>query len=379
MISFLTPELEEFKTKIRTFCEEKLEKNAAKWDEMETFPIDSFKAMADYGILKYGIPEIYGGNGDSRLKLDIIIEEIARVDPNTAFILEVESLFNQTLLLYGSESQKQILKEIVTGKKIGTFAMTEPTGGTDVSGINSTATYDKDTNLYLLNGSKYFITNARVADYFIIFAKTKPELKGKGISAFLVERSFKNFRVGDPIKMTGFRGSAIAALYYKDTPVPKENLIGNENEGIKIALSTFDRGRVNLSALGLGMLQRAFEESLSFSKNRNSGGNAIISNQFIQKYIADMATDLESARLMVYNTAMLIDKNKEFSKEAAMTKLFVSEAAIRHISNAVEIWGGYGYTRGTVIERLARDVHNLTLSLGTSEAMRMVISRQVSK
>ncbi len=379
MISFLTPELEEFKTKIRTFCEEKLEKNAAKWDEMETFPIDSFKAMADYGILKYGIPEIYGGNGDSRLKLDIIIEEIARVDPNTAFILEVESLFNQTLLLYGSESQKQILKEIVTGKKIGTFAMTEPTGGTDVSGINSTATYDKDTNLYLLNGSKYFITNARVADYFIIFAKTKPELKGKGISAFLVERSFKNFRVGDPIKMTGFRGSAIAALYYKDTPVPKENLIGNENEGIKIALSTFDRGRVNLSALGLGMLQRAFEESLSFSKTRNSGGNAIISNQFIQKYIADMATDLESARLMVYNTAMLIDKNKEFSKEAAMTKLFVSEAAIRHISNAVEIWGGYGYTRGTVIERLARDVHNLTLSLGTSEAMRMVISRQVSK
>ncbi len=379
MISFLTPELEEFKTKIRTFCEEKLEKNAAKWDEMETFPIDSFKAMADYGILKYGIPEIYGGNGDSRLKLDIIIEEIARVDPNTAFILEVESLFNQTLLLYGSESQKQILKEIVTGKKIGTFAMTEPTGGTDVSGINSTATYDRDTNLYLLNGSKYFITNARVADYFIIFAKTKPELKGKGISAFLVERSFKNFRVGDPIKMTGFRGSAIAALYYKDTPVPKENLIGNENEGIKIALSTFDRGRVNLSALGLGMLQRAFEESLSFSKNRNSGGNAIISNQFIQKYIADMATDLESARLMVYNTAMLIDKNKEFSKEAAMTKLFVSEAAIRHISNAVEIWGGYGYTRGTVIERLARDVHNLTLSLGTSEAMRMVISRQVSK
>ncbi|MEM4057751.1 MAG: acyl-CoA dehydrogenase family protein [Thermoplasmata archaeon] len=379
MISFLTPELEEFKTKIRGFCEEKLEKNASKWDEMETFPLDSLKAMADYGILKYGIPELYGGIGESRLKLDIIIEEVARVDPNTAFILEVESLFNQTLLLYGSESQKQILKEIVTGKKIGTFAMTEPTGGTDVSGINSTATYDPNTNLYLLNGSKYFITNASVADYFIIFAKTKPELKGKGISAFLVEKSFKNFRVGDPIKMTGFRGSAIAGLYYKNTPVPKENLIGNENEGIKIALSTFDRGRVNLSALGLGMLQRAFEESLSFSKTRNSGGNAIISNQFIQKYIADMATDLESARLMVYNTAMLIDQNKDFSKEAAMTKLFVSEAAIRHISNAVEIWGGYGYTRGTVIERLARDVHNLTLSLGTSEAMRMVISRHVSK
>jgi butyryl-CoA dehydrogenase len=379
MISFLTPELEEFKARIRAFCEEKLEKNASKWDETETFPMDSLNAMAEYGILKYGIPERYGGIGESRLKLDIIIEEVARVDPNTAFILEVESLFNQTLLLFGSEPQKQILKEIVTGKKIGTFAMTEPTGGTDVSGINSTAIYDPNTNSYLLNGSKYFITNARVADYFIIFAKTKPELKGKGISAFLVEKSFKGFRVGDPIKMTGFRGSAIAGLYYKNTPVPKENLVGIENEGIKVALSTFDRGRVNLSALGLGMLQRAYEESLSFSKNRTSGGNAIISNQFIQKYIADMATDLESARLMVYNTAMLIDQNKEFSKEAAMTKLFVSEAAIRHISNAVEIWGGYGYTRGTVIERLARDVHNLTLSLGTSEAMRMVISRHVSK
>lgn len=379
MISFLSPELEDFQKKIRRFCEENLEKNAAKWDELETFPAESLKAMAENDILRYGIPEQYGGIGESRLKLDIIIEEVARVDPNTAFILEVESLFNQTLLLFGNDSQKQILKDVIAGKKIGTFAMTEPSGGTDVAGINSIATYNPARNSYILNGSKYFITNAIVADYYIIFAKTKPELKGKGISAFLVERSFENFRVGNPIKMTGFRGSAIAGLYYKDMPVPRENLIGAENEGIKVALSTFDRGRVNLSALGLGMLQRAFEESLSFSKTRKSGENPIVSNQFIQKYLSDMATDLEAARLMVYNTATLIDQKKEFSKEAAMTKLFVSEAAIKHISNAVEIWGGYGYTRGTVIERLARDVHNLTLSLGTSEAMRMIIARHISK
>ncbi|MBD6955896.1 MAG: acyl-CoA dehydrogenase family protein [Thermoplasmata archaeon] len=373
MIAFLPQEYEEFRSKVRKFCENVLEKNAMRWDEEEEFPYDSLKAMAEEGILGLGIPEEYGGAGTNRLKLVIAIEEVARVDPNSAFIMEVESLFDATILLFGSEEQKKILKDVAQGKKIGTFALTEPTGGTDVAGIKSIA--KKENDRYLLYGSKYFITNALVASYFVVFAKTAPELKGKGITAFLVEKGTENFRVGPKIHLTGFRGSAIAGLQYNGAPVKKENIIGKENEGIKVAMTVLERGRVNISALALGMLQRVYEESVKFANFRKSMENPIVNYQFIQNYLTDMLTDLEASRLMVYNTAMLIDRNMQVGMNAASTKLFVSEALMRHVKNGVEIMGGYGYTRGTVMERLARDAHNTTLSLGTSEAMRLVLSR----
>ncbi|MEM2200050.1 MAG: acyl-CoA dehydrogenase, partial [Thermoplasmata archaeon] len=202
-----------------------------------------------------------------------------------------------------------------------------------------------------------------------------PELKGKGITAFLVEKNSENFKVGPKIHLTGFRGSAIAGLQYNGTPVEPDKIIGKENEGIKVAMSVLERGRVNISALALGMLQRVYEESLKFANFRKSMDNTIINYQFIQYYLTDMLTDLEASRLMVYNTAMLIDKNMQIGMNAASTKLFVTEALMKHVKNGVEILGGYGYTRGTVMERLARDAHNVTLSLGTSEAMRLVLSR----
>ncbi|MEM3600604.1 MAG: acyl-CoA dehydrogenase family protein [Thermoplasmata archaeon] len=373
MIAFISQEYEEFRNRVRKFCETTLEKNAMKWDEEEEFPHESLKALAEEGLLGLGIPEEYGGAGTNRMKLVIAIEEVARVDPNSAFIMEVESLFDSTILLFGNEEQKKILKDVAQGKKIGTFALTEPTGGTDVAGIKSIA--KKENGKYYLYGSKYFITNALVASYFIIFAKTAPELKGKGITAFLVEKNSENFKVGPKIHLTGFRGSAIAGLQYNGTPVGPDKIIGKENEGIKVAMSVLERGRVNISALALGMLQRVYEESLKFANFRKSMDNTIINYQFIQYYLTDMLTDLEASRLMVYNTAMLIDKNMQIGMNAASTKLFVTEALMKHVKNGVEILGGYGYTRGTVMERLARDAHNVTLSLGTSEAMRLVLSR----
>ena len=373
MIAFISQEYEEFRNRVRKFCETTLEKNAMKWDEEEEFPHESLKALAEEGLLGLGIPEEYGGAGTNRMKLVIAIEEVARVDPNSAFIMEVESLFDSTILLFGNEEQKKILKDVTQGKKIGTFALTEPTGGTDVAGIKSIA--KKENGKYYLYGSKYFITNALVASYFIIFAKTAPELKGKGITAFLVEKNSENFKVGPKIHLTGFRGSAIAGLQYNGTPVEPDKIIGKENEGIKVAMSVLERGRVNISALALGMLQRVYEESLKFANFRKSMDNTIINYQFIQYYLTDMLTDLEASRLMVYNTAMLIDKNMQIGMNAASTKLFVTEALMKHVKNGVEILGGYGYTRGTVMERLARDAHNVTLSLGTSEAMRLVLSR----
>lgn len=377
MIAFVPQEYEDFRKSVRRFCENTLERNAPRWDEEEEFPYESLRALAEEGILGLGIPEEYGGSGTNRLKLVIAIEEVARVDPNSAFIMEVESLFDSTILLFGSEDQKKILRDVAQGKKIGTFALTEPTGGTDVAGIKSFA--KKENGKYFLYGSKYFITNALVASYFIIFAKTAPELKGKGITAFLVERETENFRVGPKIHLTGFRGSAIAGLQYNGAPVNEKSVIGRENEGIKVAMAVLERGRVNISALALGMLQRVYEESVRFANNRKSMDNPIVNYQFIQNYLTDMLTDLEASRLMVYNTAMLIDMNMQVGLNAASTKLFVSEALMKHVKNAVEIMGGYGYTRGTVIERLARDAHNTTLSLGTSEAMRLVLSRYLKQ
>ncbi len=375
MISFLGKDIEDFRIGIRNFVEKNIEKNARRWDENEEFPWDSLHALAEGGILGYGLPEEYGGSGSSWIKLVIAIEEVARVDPNSALILEVENLFNQTILLFGNEKQKALLKDIAKGKKIGTFAFTEPTGGTDVVGIKSIA--KKENGKYYLYGSKYFITNALVGDYFIVFAKTAPELRSRGITAFLVEKGTENFKVGPQIHLTGSHGAAMAGLQYNGAPVSPENIIGKENEGIKVAMTIFDRGRVYTSAIALGLLQRVFEESLRFARSRKSMEKEIIEYQYIQGYLTDMLMDLEASRLMVYNTALLLDRKESAGMNAAATKLFVSEALLKHVKNAVEILGGYGYTRGTVVERIAREAHATSLGLGTSEAMKLVLIKYI--
>ncbi|MGC8497813.1 MAG: acyl-CoA dehydrogenase family protein [Thermoplasmata archaeon] len=376
MISFVTKELEEFRIKVRKFCEETIQINAGRWDENEEFPFESYKALADEGILALGIPEEYGGTDSSKLKEIIATEEIARVDSNTAILMELKSLYENTIILFGNENQKKTLKEIAEGTKIPAFAFTEPIGGTDVGGIRSTA--KKVNGTYYLTGSKNFITNALVADYFIIFAKTAPELREKGISAFLVEKNTPNLRIGPKIHMTGMRGTANSSLYYDNAPISAESIIGSENMGFKIFSTVLERARVTLSAGSLGMMQRLYEESVRFAKNRKSGGLPILSYQYIQNYVSDMLTDLEASRLLVYNTAMLMDMKKPISIESTATKLFVTEALMKSVENSLHVSGGFGYMCGTVIERFARDAHASTLGLGSSEAMRIILTHLIN-
>jgi len=358
---------------IRRFCETNLEKNAQRWDENEEFPLESLKALAEGGILSLGIPEEYGGTDTSKIKEIVATEEIARVDPNTAIQMEIKSLYENTVLLFGSEEQKRTLVEIVSGKKIPAFAFTEPSGGTDITGIKSIAR--KENGKYLISGSKNFISNALVADYFILFAKT-PET---GLSTFLVKKGTENFKPGKKLHQTGIRGSAIASLHYENAPVEEKNLIGMEGQGIKIFLKVLERSRLILSAGSLGSLQRIYEESLKFSTNRKSGGIPIMEYQFIQYYLTEMIKDIEASRLLIYNAGILLEKGLPFGMESTVAKLYVTEALVKNAGNAVQIMGGYGYTRGTVIERLARDAHASTFGLGSSEAMRIILTKYMKK
>ncbi|MDP8012282.1 MAG: acyl-CoA dehydrogenase family protein [Thermoplasmata archaeon] len=376
MIFFLSPELEEFRQKIRRFSETNLEKNAERWDENEEFPYDSLKALAEEGILSIGIPEQYGGSDPSKLKELIATEEIARVDPNTSIQMEIKSLYENTLLLFGSEGQKNTLKEIVTGKKIPAFAFTEPSGGTDISGIKSIA--KKENDKYLITGSKNFITNALVADYFILFAKTSENFREKGFSAFFVKKNEK-LKIGKKIRQTGIRGSAISSLHYENMPVDEKDMIGKEGQGVKIFSSVLERSRLILSAGSLGSMERLYEESLKFANNRKSLGAPLLNYQFIQYYLSEMLKDIEASRLLIYNAAMLMEKGLPFGLESTLAKLYVTEALVKNANNAVQIMGGYGYTKGTVVERLARDSHAATFGLGSSEAMRMLLTRYMKK
>lgn len=373
MISFLPKDIEDFRMQIRRFCETNLEKNAQRWDENEEFPLESLKALAEEGILSFGIPEEYGGTDKSKIKEIVATEEIARVDPNTAIQMEIKSLYENTVLLFGSEEQKRTLVEIVSGKKIPAFAFTEPCGGTDITGIKSIAR--KENGKYFISGSKNFISNALVADYFILFAKT-PE---KGLSAFLVKKGTENFKPGKKLHQTGIRGSAIASLHYENAPVEEKNLIGKEGQGIQIFLKVLERSRLILSAGSLGSLQRIYEESLKFSANRRSGGIPIMEYQFIQYYLTEMIKDIEASRLLIYNAGILLEKGLPFGMESTVAKLYVTDALVKNASNAVQIMGGYGYTQGTVIERLARDAHASTFGLGSSEAMRIILTRYMKK
>lgn len=373
MISFLPKDIEDFRMQIRRFCETNLEKNAQRWDENEEFPLESLKALAEGGILSLGIPEEYGGTDTSKIKEIVATEEIARVDPNTAIQMEIKSLYENTVLLFGSEEQKRTLVEIVSGKKIPAFAFTEPSGGTDITGIKSIAR--KENGKYLISGSKNFISNALVADYFILFAKT-PET---GLSTFLVKKGTENFKPGKKLHQTGIRGSAIASLHYENAPVEEKNLIGMEGQGIKIFLKVLERSRLILSAGSLGSLQRIYEESLKFSTNRKSGGIPIMEYQFIQYYLTEMIKDIEASRLLIYNAGILLEKGLPFGMESTVAKLYVTEALVKNAGNAVQIMGGYGYTRGTVIERLARDAHASTFGLGSSEAMRIILTKYMKK
>jgi butyryl-CoA dehydrogenase len=320
-------------------------------------------------------PEKVGGAGADYVSYVIAVEEVSRACASTACILSAHtSLATWPVYRFGSQAQKdRYLPDMASGRRLGAFALTEPGAGTDAAAGTTTAMAHADG--YALNGSKIFITNAPYADVYIVFAKTDPERGARGMSAFIVEKDTPGLSVGEAEHKLGIRGSSTPPLYFADCRIPRDALLGQEGEGFKIAMQTLDGGRIGIAAQALGIAQAALDASVAYAKERVQFGKPIAALQAIQWMIADMATQVDAARLLVYRAAWCVDNGRPYSTEGAMAKLFASETATRVADRAIQIHGGYGYTESYPVERNYRDAKITELYEGTSEVQRMVISR----
>lgn len=359
----------------RKFAETEVKPLAEEIDEEERFPIETVEKLGRYGMLGIPFPKEYGGAGGDNLAYAMCVEEMAKVCTTTSTIISAHtSLCCSPIYEFGTEEQKRkYLPDLLSGRKIGAFGLTEPGAGTDASGQQTKAVLEGDH--YVLNGTKIFITNAGYASVYIIFAMTNKELGNKGISAFIVEDGFKGFSIGKKEKKMGIRGSATCELIMEDCIVPKENLLGQEGKGFTIAMKTLDGGRIGIGAQALGIGEGAIEETVKYVKERKQFGKRISQQQNTQFQLADMQTRADAAQLLVYRAAVGKDKKSpEISKLAAMAKLFASEMASDVTRRAVQLFGGYGYTREYPVERMMRDAKITEIYEGTSEVQRMVIA-----
>ena len=359
---------------VREFAENEVKPLAAEIDEEERFPMETVQKMAKLGMMGIYFPKEYGGAGGDALSYAIAVEELAKVCGTTAVIVSAHtSLCCAPIFEHGTEEQKmKYLPDLCSGRKIGAFGLTEPNAGTDASGQQTTAVLDGDH--YVLNGSKCFITNGSVADVFVVFAMTDPKMGNRGISAFIVEKGFPGFSQGKHEKKMGIRGSSTCDLIFEDCIVPKENLLGKEGAGFKIAMQTLDGGRIGIAAQALGIGEGAIEEAIKYTKERVQFKKRISSFQNTQFQIADMHTRMQAAQFLVYNAALKKQAHERCSMEAAMAKLFAAEAASDVTRRAVQLFGGYGYTREYPVERMMRDAKITEIYEGTSEVQRMVIA-----
>jgi len=359
---------------VREFAKKEIAPVAAELDQKEEYPTKILEKMAKLGLLGTIIPTQYGGAGLDTISYAIVVEEISRKCASTGVITSVHnSLVAWPIMKYGTEEQKKkYLPLLATGEKIGAFAGTEPNAGSDLGAMQTSAVLKNSK--YIINGDKTFITSGSEAGIIIVFAVTDKKAGSKGISAFIVESNMKGFKVGSIYEKLGINASKTAELIFENMEIPKENLLGKEGDGFKIALSTLDGGRIGIGAQAVGIAQAALEESIEYSKQRQQFGRPLAKFQAIQWMIADMATSIEAARYLVYNAAYVKDKGERFSKEAAMAKLLASETAVDSVIKAVQIHGGYGYTKEYTVERLFRDAKITEIYEGTSEVQRMVIS-----
>ena len=360
---------------VREFAEKEVAPIAAELDEKGEYPTKTLEKMAKLGLLGIIVPKEYGGAGLDTISYSIIIEEISRKCASTGVITSVHnSLVAWPIKKYGTEEQKKkYLPMMAKGETIGAFGGTEPNAGTDLGAMQTTAELKEDK--YIINGNKTFITSGPKAGIIIVFAVTDKEKGSKGISAFIVENTMKGFKVGSIFDKMGINANLVSELVFEDMEVPKENLLGKEGEGFKLALSALDSGRIGIAAQAVGIAQAALDESIEYSKQRQQFGRPIAKFQAIQWMIADMATRIEAARYLVRNAAYAKDNKKgRFSKEAAMAKLFASETAMEAAMKAVQIHGGYGYTKEYTVERLFRDAKITEIYEGTSEVQKMVIA-----
>jgi len=359
---------------VREFAEKEVAPLAAELDKKGEYPTKTLEKMAKLGLLGIIIPQQYGGAGLDTISYVTVVEEISRKCASTGVITSVHnSLVAWPIMKYGSEEQKKkYLPILAKGEKIGAFAGTEPNAGSDLGAMKTTAVLKG--HHYEINGDKTFITSGPMAGIIIVFAVTDKNAGTKGLSAFIIENTFKGYKVGSIFDKLGINASQTSELLFENMEVPKENLLGKEGDGFKIALSTLDGGRIGIAAQAVGIAQAALDESIAYSKQREQFGKPIAKFQAIQWMIADMATRIEAARFLVYNAAYTKDKGERFSKEAAMAKLFASETAMEAVIKAVQIHGGYGYTKEYTVERLFRDAKITEIYEGTSEVQRMVIS-----
>jgi len=364
---------------VRDFVEKEVKPVAEKLDETGEFPYEIMKKLGELGLLGTVIPEEYGGSGASFLSYIVAIEELSRGCASTGVIVETHtSLAVEPILAWGTEEQKRkYLPKLATGEIIGSFGLTEPNAGSDAGGMQTTAVLDGDA--YVINGSKMFISNAGVAGITILLTKTDKNLGYKGMTEFIVERDTPGYSVSAPIHKLGIKASQTCELSFDNMRVPKESVLGKPGQGFKIAMHTLDGGRIAIAAQALGIAQAAFEESVAYAKQRCQFGQPIGKFQGVQWMIADMATDIQAARLLVYHAAWLKDQRLPYSKEAAMAKLYASEAAMRHTVKAVQVHGGYGYTMEYPVQRHMRDAKITEIYEGTSEVQRMVIANHVLK
>jgi len=373
----LSEEQELIRKNMREFAEKHVDPIAVEIDEESRHPAELFSKLAAGGWMGIPIPVEYGGSGSDYLTHIVAVEELARSCASTGFTLSIHvGIASMLVLLFGTEDQKKnVLVPMAKGEKLGAFVLTEPGAGTDVMAATTTAVLDG--NDYVLNGTKTFTSNGPTGDFYMVFAWTDKAAGRKGMSAFIVPRGTAGLEVGTHFKKMGLRSSQTSEMVFRDCRIPKENLLGKEGAGLVMAMTGFDHGRVGIAAQSTGIIQAALDESIRYSKERVQFGQPISRNQAISWMIADMATDLQAARFLTYYAAWMKDQGKPFSKEAAMAKLFTSEAAMRHTIKAVQIHGGYGYVKGAKVERLMRDAKITEIYEGTSEAQRMVISGNV--
>ncbi len=364
---------------VRRFAAEVVAPRAKAIDESGEFPLDFFRQAGELGLAGVYVPEEHGGAGMDMIAYTVVIEEVSKVCASSGVILSVNnSLVCDPLLRYGNDAQKRdFLTPLAAGRKLGCFALTEPEAGSDAAALRTTARRDGDH--YVLDGGKVFITNGLHADVAIVFASTDPEKKHRGISAFIVPTDSPGFARGHHEYKLGVQASGTTQLFFENLRVPAANRLGEEGEGFKIAMATLDGGRIGISAQAVGIAQGAFDAALKYAKERRQFGHAIADFQAIQFYLADMAMEIDAARLLTYKAAWTKENRKRYSLEAAQAKLFSSEMAQHVTSKALQIHGGYGYTRDYDVERFFRDARITEIYEGTSEIQKMVISDWILK
>jgi alkylation response protein AidB-like acyl-CoA dehydrogenase len=375
----LTQEQEQLRREVREFAAREIAPFVAQWDETGEFPLSTVKKLGEMGLLGVLFPPEYGGAGMGYVDYVLALEELSAVDGSIGLTVAAHnSLSTNHIFLAGSEAQrKQYVPRLATGEWLGAWALTEPGSGSDAGGARTTAVRKGDT--YVLNGNKTFITNGHYADVAVVIAVTDKDKGTHGLSAFVVEKGTPGFRAGKKENKLGLRASDTAELIFDNCEMPAENLIGREGEGFVDAMRVLDGGRISIAALSLGIARGALDAALKYVKERKQFGKAIAEFQGIQWKLADMATELDAARLLTQRAAVLKDANRKVTRESSMAKLFASEVAVKICNEAVQLFGGYGFIKDYPVEKFYRDVKLCTIGEGTSEIQRMVIAREILK